>query len=126
MITKVLHDNRRRQKPGAPSCRPEPRHYSARSTILRAGAAVGTVDAGHQLDPALPPQPSWRMRARMSCSVRSRHFIQTPGGLITREVPLRGDLGEDIQLATVASAGAVAGLSHQNPAASGSARVTGT
>ena len=23
--------------------------------------------------------------------------IQTPGGLITREVPLRGDLGKDIQ-----------------------------
>jgi hypothetical protein len=43
------------------------------------------------------------MRARMSCSVRSRHFIQTPGGLITREVPLRGDLGKDIQLATTSA-----------------------
>ena len=29
-----------------------------------------------------------------------RLIIQTPGGLITREVPLRGDLGKDILSAT--------------------------
>ena len=29
-----------------------------------------------------------------------RLVIQTPGGLITRELPLRGDLGKDVQAAT--------------------------
>jgi hypothetical protein len=32
-----------------------------------------------------------------------RLIIQTPGGLITREVPLRGDLGKDIQHATTSA-----------------------
>ena len=32
-----------------------------------------------------------------------RLIIQTPGGLITREVPLRGDLDKDIQLATTSA-----------------------
>jgi hypothetical protein len=32
-----------------------------------------------------------------------RLVIQTPGGLITREVPLRGDLGKDILLATTSA-----------------------
>jgi hypothetical protein len=32
-----------------------------------------------------------------------RLVIQTPGGLITKEVPLRGDLGKDIQAATTAA-----------------------
>ena len=32
-----------------------------------------------------------------------RLVIQTPGGLITREVPLMGDLGEDIQHATTSA-----------------------
>ena len=32
-----------------------------------------------------------------------RLIIQTPGGLITREVPLRGDLGKDIQLAATSA-----------------------
>ena len=32
-----------------------------------------------------------------------RPVIQTPGGLITREVPLRGDLGKDIQAATTSA-----------------------
>lgn len=32
-----------------------------------------------------------------------RLVIQTPGGLITREVPLRGDLSEDIQAATISA-----------------------
>ena len=34
-----------------------------------------------------------------------RLVIQTPGGLITREVPLRGDLGRDIQAATTSAKG---------------------
>jgi hypothetical protein len=37
-----------------------------------------------------------------------RLVIQTPGGLITREVPLRGDLGKDIQAATTSAAEIVA------------------
>ena len=32
-----------------------------------------------------------------------RLVIQTPGGLITREVPLRGDLGKDIQAVTTSA-----------------------
>jgi len=32
-----------------------------------------------------------------------RLIIQTPGGLITREVPLRGDLSKDIQFATTSA-----------------------
>ena len=35
--------------------------------------------------------------------------IQTPGGLITREVPLRGDLGKDIQAAATSAQEIVAG-----------------
>jgi hypothetical protein len=34
---------------------------------------------------------------------RERLVIQTPGGLITREVLLRGDLGTDIQAATISA-----------------------
>jgi hypothetical protein len=34
---------------------------------------------------------------------RERLVIQTPGGLITREVRLRGDLGIDIQAATISA-----------------------
>ena len=32
-----------------------------------------------------------------------RLVIQTPGGLITRDVPLRGDLGKDIQAAATSA-----------------------
>ena len=32
-----------------------------------------------------------------------RLVIQTPGGLITREVPLRGDLDKDIQAVTISA-----------------------
>jgi hypothetical protein len=38
-----------------------------------------------------------------------RLIIQTPGGLITREVPLRGDLGKDIQAAATSAGEIVAG-----------------
>jgi hypothetical protein len=38
-----------------------------------------------------------------------RLIIQTPGGLITREVPLRGDLGKDIQAAAISAKEIVAG-----------------
>jgi hypothetical protein len=34
---------------------------------------------------------------------RERLVIQTLGGLITREVPLQGDLGKDIQAATISA-----------------------
>ena len=41
-----------------------------------------------------------------------RLVIQTPGGLITREVPLRGDLGQDVQAATTSAKEIVASASH--------------
>ena len=37
-----------------------------------------------------------------------RLIIQTPGGLITKEVPLRGDLGKDIQAAATSAQEVVA------------------
>ena len=40
-----------------------------------------------------------------------RLLIQTPGGLITRGVTLRGDLSEDIQAATISAMEIVAGAS---------------
>ena len=41
-----------------------------------------------------------------------RLVIQTPGGLITRDVPLRGDLGEDVQAATTSAKEIVASARH--------------
>ena len=41
-----------------------------------------------------------------------RLIIQTPGGLITREVPLRGDLGQDVQAATTSAKEIVASARH--------------
>ena len=41
-----------------------------------------------------------------------RLIIQTPGGLITREVPLQGDLGRDIQAATTSAKEIVASARH--------------
>jgi hypothetical protein len=41
-----------------------------------------------------------------------RLVIQTPGGLITREVPLRGHLGQDIQAATTSAKEIVASARH--------------
>jgi hypothetical protein len=39
-------------------------------------------------------------------------IIQTPGGLITREVPLRGDLGKDIPAAATSAREIVDGAKH--------------
>jgi hypothetical protein len=52
-----------------------------------------------------------------------RLVIQTPGGLITREVPLRGDLSKDIQAATTSAQEIVASAKSltANPARSLSA-----
>src|ERR1700758_4600114 len=41
-----------------------------------------------------------------------RLVIQTPGGLITREVPLRGDLGQDVQAVTTSAKEIVASARH--------------
>jgi hypothetical protein len=41
-----------------------------------------------------------------------RLIIRTPGGLITREVPLRGDLTKDIQAAITSAAEIVASANH--------------
>ena len=41
-----------------------------------------------------------------------RLVIQTPDGLITREVPLRGDFGQDVQAATNSAKEIAASASH--------------
>ena len=41
-----------------------------------------------------------------------RLVIQTPGGLITREVPLRGDWDKDVQAATISAKEIVASARH--------------
>ena len=43
------------------------------------------------------------MRILRRSNGAERLVIQTPGGLITREVPLRGDLGQDVQAATTSA-----------------------
>jgi hypothetical protein len=43
------------------------------------------------------------MRITRGPNGAERLVIQTPGGLITREVPLRGDLGKDVQAATTSA-----------------------
>ena len=43
------------------------------------------------------------MRITRGAKGAERLIIQTPGGLITREVPLMGDLGQDIQHATTSA-----------------------
>lgn len=64
-----------------------------------------------QFEKAVTDAGAVAMRVVRGPSGSERLLIQTPGGLITREVPLRGDLGKDVQAATtsareiVASAG---------------------
>ena len=43
------------------------------------------------------------MRITRGAKGAERLIIQTPGGLITREVPLMGDIGQDIQHATTSA-----------------------
>jgi|SRR5689334_16587582 hypothetical protein len=52
------------------------------------------------------------MRVLRDTNGSERLVIQTPGGLITREVPLQGDLGKDVQAATVSAKEIVASARH--------------
>jgi len=52
------------------------------------------------------------MRVMRGPNGSERLVIQTPGGLITREVPLRGDLGKDVHAATVSAKEIVASARH--------------
>jgi hypothetical protein len=52
------------------------------------------------------------MRVMRGPNGAERLVIQTPGGLITREVPLRGDWGKDIQAATTSAEEIVASARH--------------
>jgi hypothetical protein len=53
-----------------------------------------------QFEKAVTEAGAVAMRIMRGSKGAERLVIQTPGGLITREVPLMGDLGEDIQHAT--------------------------
>ena len=56
-----------------------------------------------QFEKAVTDAGAVAMRVMRGPKGAERLIIQTPGGLITREVPLRGDLGKDIQAATTSA-----------------------
>jgi hypothetical protein len=56
-----------------------------------------------QFERAVTEAGAIAMRVMRGPNGAERLVIQTPGGLITREVPLRGDLGKDIPAATISA-----------------------
>ncbi len=56
-----------------------------------------------QFEKAVTEAGAEAMRIMRGPREAERLIIQTPGGLITREVPLRGDLGQDIQAAATSA-----------------------
>src|ERR1700733_12194697 len=68
-----------------------------------------------QFEKAVTEAGAVAMRIMRGTRGAERLVIQTPGGLITREVPLRGDFGKDIQAATTSARKIVA--SAKRPAA---------
>ena len=56
-----------------------------------------------QFEKAVTEAGAVAMRVIRGPDGSERLVIQTPGGLITREVPLQGDLGEDIQAAATSA-----------------------
>jgi 4-hydroxyphenylpyruvate dioxygenase-like putative hemolysin len=56
-----------------------------------------------QFEKAVTEAGAVAMRSMRGPGGAERLIIQTPGGLITKEVPLIGDLGEDIQHAAIAA-----------------------
>ena len=56
-----------------------------------------------QFEKAVTEAGAVAMRIMWGPGGAERLIIQTPGGLITKEVPLIGDLGEDIQHAAIAA-----------------------
>src|SRR5689334_24262080 len=71
-----------------------------------------------QFEKAVTDAGAVAMRVMRGPNGSERLVIQTPGGLITREVPLRGDLGRDVQVATTSAKEIVASARHlTSPAA---------
>jgi hypothetical protein len=64
------------------------------------GATMSNVE---QFERVVTEAGAVAMRIMRGSRGAERLVIQTPGGLITREVPLMGDLGEDIQHATTSA-----------------------
>jgi hypothetical protein len=62
-----------------------------------------------QFEKAVTEAGAVAMRIMRGPRGAERLVIQTPGGLITREVPLCGDLGKDIQAAATSAKEIVAG-----------------
>ena len=56
-----------------------------------------------QFEKAVTDAGAVAMRIMRQPNGAERLVIQTPGGLITREVPLRGDLGKDVQAVTTSA-----------------------
>ena len=56
-----------------------------------------------QFERAVTEAGAVAMRVMRGPNGAERLVIQTPGGLITREVPLQGDLGKDVQAATASA-----------------------
>ena len=65
-----------------------------------------------QFEKAVTDAGAVAMRITRRPNGSERLVIQTPGGLITREVPLRGDLGRDVQAATTSAKEIVASARH--------------
>jgi hypothetical protein len=65
-----------------------------------------------QFEKAVTDAGAVAMRVMRGPNGSERLVIQTPSGLITREVPLRGDLGKDVQAATVSAKEIVASATH--------------
>ncbi|MBV9251197.1 MAG: hypothetical protein JO227_18340 [Acetobacteraceae bacterium] len=65
-----------------------------------------------QFEKAVTDAGAVAMRVMQGPNGSERLGIQTPGGLITREVPLRGDLGKDVQAATASAKEIVASAGH--------------
>ena len=65
-----------------------------------------------QFEKAVTDAGAVAMRVMRQPNGSERLVIQTPGGLITREVPLRGDLGKDVQAATTSAKEIVASARH--------------
>ncbi len=76
---------------------------------LREEVAMSNVE---QFQKAVTDAGAVAMRIIRQPNGSERLVIQTPGGLITREVPLRGDLGQDVQAATTSAREIVASARH--------------
>ena len=71
-----------------------------------------------QFEKAVAEAGAVAMRIMRGPRGAERLVIQTPGGLITRDVPLHGDLGKDLQAATTSAKEIVASAQNltANPA----------